>query len=107
MKYQIFSESLKIMFLSCLLSSISLYGIATIVACQSLKARKFGRCCAVFIFAHGIIIPITLGLITSACVAFVYTASNIDMSLCEAFLWGAGHTIAHTIFVYTRVVTIL
>lgn len=107
MKYQIFSESLKIMFLSCLLSSILLYGTATIVAWQNLKARQFGRYCAVLIFAHGIIIPITLGLVTSACVAFVYTASNFDMSLCEAFLWGAGHTIVHAIFVYTRVVTIL
>jgi len=84
-----------------------LYGIAATVAFFKLKDRRFGRYCPALIWAYGMLIPLTVGLATSVCVAFVYTASNIDMSLCEGVLWGIGHTITHSLYAYSRMLAAL
>ena len=44
------------------------------------------------ILVMGVVIPLTLGVVSSASIAFVCKTSSIEMSKLYAFIWGVGLT---------------
>ena len=50
------------------------------------------------IIVMGVIIPLTLGVASSASIAFVYKTSSFEMSQSHAMMWGVGQTVIHAFF---------
>ena len=46
----------------------------------------------------GVILPLTLGVLSSACIAFVYKTSSFSMDTSHAMMWGVGQTVIHAFF---------
>ena len=62
------------------------------------KKFHFFRFYSLMIFLMGVIIPLTLGVVSSASIAFVYKTSSFEMSKLHAFMWGVGQTVTHAFF---------
>ena len=70
-------------------------------ACAGTKLSKMFVCFrfySLMIFLMGVIIPLTLGVVSSASIAFVYKTSSFEMSKLHAFMWGVGQTVTHAFF---------
>ena len=63
-------------FIWCLFSSIGIYVCAALVAFLTLRKHKFGRFYSLMILLMGFFLPLTLGVVSSASVAFVYKTSR-------------------------------
>ena len=59
---------------------------------------SFDRFYSLMILLMGVIIPLTLGVVSSASIAFVYKTSSFEMSKLHAFMWGVGQTATHAFF---------
>lgn len=55
----------------------------------------------------GVLTPGTSGLITSACIAFIYRTTPYLMSPFDAFLYGVGQTIVAACISFTRILATL
>ncbi|TRY62041.1 hypothetical protein TCAL_11150 [Tigriopus californicus] len=95
------------MFQGCFLSSVTIYGLASLTSFLILRKHKFGRFYSIMILFMGFVIPLTLGIISSTSIAFVYHTSNIPLLPQPAFLWGVGQTIVHALFGLSRVLATL
>ena len=113
-------------FIWCLFSSIGIYVCAALVAFLTLRKHKFGRFYSLRILLMGFFLPLTLGVVSSASIAFVYKTSrlpcasynfdlpNLDMKPCSfemstfhAMIWGVGQTVVHALFGYFRLLATL
>ena len=63
-------------FIWCLFSSIGIYVCAALVAFLTLRKHKFGRFYSLMILLMGFFLPLTLGVVSSASIAFVYKTSR-------------------------------
>ena len=50
------------------------------------------------ILVMGVILPLTLGVVSSASIAFVYKTSSFEMDQSHAMMWGVGQTVIHAFF---------
>ncbi len=50
------------------------------------------------IIVMGIVNPLTLGVVSSASIAFVYKTSSFEMDHTHAMMWGVGQTVIHAAF---------
>ena len=90
------SVSLRLsVFVWCIFSSAVIYMIAGLIAFTTLRRHKLGRFYSVMILIMGIMVPLSLGLITSAAIAFVYQNSNFFMGPLHAAMRGVGQTVIH------------
>ena len=56
----------------------------------------------------GFFIPLSLGFISSASIAFVYKTSNfLPMAPNHAIIWGFSLTLTHAVFGYLRILATL
>ncbi|WAR13183.1 T170A-like protein [Mya arenaria] len=94
-------------FLWALFSSMFVHIIATVIAFCRLRKHKMGRWIPVAIFVVGVVSPVTLGVVSSAAIAFFYRASDVEMAPFYALLWGLGQTIIGIIFSFTRILATL
>jgi len=101
------SEIWYVVFVWCLASSILIYTMAAGFAFFTLGKHRFGRFYSLLIFLMGFVIPITLGAVSSACIAFVYKTSSFTMGNTHALMWGVGMTIVHAAFGTTRIMATL
>lgn len=91
----------------CVFSSAVIYSFAAILAFTTLRRHKLGRFYSVSILTMGLAVPLSLGLITSAAIAFVYKHSNFSMAPIHAAMWGAGQTVIHAAVGLTRILATL
>ncbi len=94
-------------FVWCFFSSVFLYVLAASCAFFILRKHKFGRLYSLMILFMGFVLPLTLGAVSSASVAFVYKTSNFRMETSHAILWGVGQTVIHAAFGTTRILATL
>jgi hypothetical protein len=94
-------------FLWCFISSVFLYSIAAIIAFSMLRRHKLGKFYSVMILLMGAIIPCSLGLLSSAAIAFVYKHSSFSMVPTHAMAWGLGQTLIHAAVGFTRILATL
>jgi len=94
-------------FIWCLFSSIGIYVCAALVAFLTLRKHKFGRFYSLMILLMGFFLPLTLGVVSSASIAFVYKTSSFEMSTFHAMIWGVGQTVVHALFGYFRLLATL
>lgn len=59
------------------------------------------------IMVTGVLTPLTTGAVTSACVAFVYQTSGLQMARYHVALWGIGQTFCGASFGFTRILATL
>ena len=71
-----FAEIWYEVFIWCLFSSIGIYVCAALVAFLTLRKHKFGRFYSLMILLMGFFLPLTLGVVSSASIAFVYKTSR-------------------------------
>ena len=91
----------------CLFSSAIIYSVAAIIAFTTLRRHKLGRFYSVVIFIMGLVIPCSLGLLSSGAIAFVYKHSNFSMVPIHAAMWGVGQTVIHAAVGFTRILATL
>merc|ERR1712029_749385 len=94
-KIQFFNQMWMSVFVWCIFSSAIIYSTAAIIAFTTLRRHKLGRFYSVMILLMGLAVPLSLGLITSAAIAFVYKHSNFSMVPLHAAMWGGGQTVIH------------
>lgn len=94
-------------FVWCFCSSVALYSVAALVAFLTLRKHKFGRFYSLMILFMGFVLPLTLGVLSSAAVAFVYKTSSFEMETGHAIMWGAGQTVVHAMFGVGRILATL
>ena len=94
-------------FVWCIFSSAVIYSTAGIIAFTTLRRHKLGRFYSVMILLMGLAVPLSLGLITSAAIAFVYKHSNLHMDPIYAAMWGVGQTVIHAAVGFTRILATL
>ncbi|GIY05601.1 transmembrane protein 170A [Caerostris darwini] len=102
-----FSEMWYRIFMWALFSSLFVHIIAASIAIGMLWKHKLGCYTAVVILIFGILSPITGGVITSAAIAGVYSASRFQMATDYALVWGVGQTFLATVMSYTRILATL
>jgi len=73
----------------------------------TLRKHKFGRFYSLMILLMGFFLPLTLGVVSSASIAFVYKTSSFGMSPFHAMIWGVGQTVVHALFGYFRLLATL
>lgn len=118
------------MFIWCLFSSITIYVCAAGGAFLTLRKHKFGRFYSLMILFMGFFLPLTLGVLSSAAIAFVYKSSRFVTSMTNwffharfhicfsfpfsfpmdpfhAMFWGVGQTVVHALFGYFRLLATL
>ena len=94
-------------FMWCFVSSVFIYSIAGIIAFTMLRRHKLGKFYSVMILLMGVIIPCSLGLLSSAAIAFVYKHSSFSMFPTHAMMWGVGQTVIHAAVGFTRILATL
>jgi len=94
-------------FLWCLFSSLFIYCLAAMMAFTTLRKHKFGRFYSVMILLMGVVIPLSLGMLSSAAIAFVYKTSSFTMDPTHAMMWGVGQTVIHALVGFTRILATL
>ena len=62
---------------------------------------------SLMILFMGFVLPLTLGAVSSAAVAFVYKTSSFGMQTSHAVMWGVGQTVIHAFFGVTRIIATL
>lgn len=105
--FVIFKEMWMAVFMWCFVSSVFLYSIAAVIAFIILRKHKFGRFYGLMIIIMGTIIPCSLGVLSSAAVAFVYKHSSFSMVPTHAMMWGVGQTVIHAAVGFTRILATL
>jgi len=106
-KIQFFNQMWMSVFVWCIFSSAIIYSTAAIIAFTTLRRHKLGRFYSVMILLMGLAVPLSLGLITSAAIAFVYKHSNFSMAPIHAAMWGVGQTVIHAAVGFTRILATL
>nr|ACO14605.1 Transmembrane protein 170 [Caligus clemensi] len=96
-----------LIFIWCLGSSLFLSVLGALGAFCTLRKHKFGRFYSLMILFMGLLIPLSLGMISSAAIAFVYKTSNFKMDYTHAMMWGIGQTVIHAAFGATRILATL
>ena len=91
----------------CFVSSVFIYSIAGVIAFTMLRRHKLGKFYSVMILLMGVIIPCSLGLLSSAAIAFVYKHSSFSMFPTHAMMWGVGQTVIHAAVGFTRILATL
>jgi hypothetical protein len=94
-------------FMWCFVSSVFLYSIAAVIAFSMLRRHKLGKFYSVMILLMGTVIPCSLGLLSSAAIAFVYKHSSFSMVPTHAMMWGVGQTVIHAAVGFTRILATL
>lgn len=102
-----FSEMWYKIFIWALVSSVFVHFIAASIALGMLWKHKLGRFTALIILVFGILAPITGGVITSAAIAGVYSASRFQMMPDYALVWGTGQTFLAAVMSFTRILATL
>jgi len=87
--------------------SVLIHTIAALIAFATLRKHKVGRFFPILVLIMGLLTPGTSGLITSAVIAFVYSASALTMTPFYAFLYGVGQTAMAASFSFTRILATL
>jgi len=105
--FVLFKEMWMAVFMWCFVSSVFLYSIAAVIAFIILRKHKFGRFYGLMIIIMGTIIPCSLGVLSSAAVAFVYKHSSFTMVPTHAMMWGVGQTVIHAAVGFTRILATL
>jgi len=105
--FMLFKEMWMAVFMWCFVSSVFLYSIAAVIAFIILRKHKFGRFYGLMIIIMGTIIPCSLGVLSSAAVAFVYKHSSFSMVPTHAMMWGVGQTVIHAAVGFTRILATL
>ena len=90
-----------------LFSSFVLYLCLAVFAFLTLRKHKFGRFYSLMILLMGVFLPLTIGVLSSAAIAFVYKTSSFPMPQMHAIFWGAGQTAIHALFGFTRILATL
>ena len=62
----------------------------------------FFRYYSLTILFNGLLIPLTLGVVSSAAILFVYNTSSFRMDSTHAMMWGVGQTVVHSVFGYFK-----
>jgi hypothetical protein len=62
----------------------------------------FFRYYSLTILFTGLLIPLTLGVVSSAAILFVYNTSSFRMDSTHAMMWGVGQTVVHSVFGYFK-----
>jgi len=106
-KARYFNQMWMSVFIWCLFSSAIIYSIAAIIAFTTLRRHYLGRFYSVIILVMGLIIPLSLGLLSSGAIAFVYKHSNFSMVPIHAMMWGVGQTAIHAAVGFTRILATL
>jgi len=88
-------------------SSVVLYFLAALIAFFTLRKHKFGRFYSLMILFMGFVLPLTLGVVSSGAIAFVYKTSSFDMPTFHALMWGCGQTLIHAFFGVSRLLATL
>lgn len=104
---QYFQDMWYAVFLWCLFSSLFIYLLAAMMAFTTLRKHKFGRFYSVMILLMGVVIPLSLGMLSSAAIAFVYKTSSFKMDPTHAMMWGVGQTVIHAAVGFTRILATL
>lgn len=77
-------------FLYCLATSLLIHGIAALFAFRALKSHRFGRYVPLVLVLCGFLYPLTGGVISSGCIAWIYRSAEYVMLYYTAFIFGAG-----------------
>lgn len=102
-----FAEMWYHIFIWSLYSSIFVHTCAAFIAFVTLRKHKFGRFFSILILVFGVVSPATSGIVSSAAIAFVHSASNLQMSPVYALIWGIGQTVLSAFVGYTRILATL
>ncbi|XP_054719527.1 transmembrane protein 170A-like [Uloborus diversus] len=102
-----FSEMWYRIFMWALLSSVFVHFVAACIALVMLWKHKLGRFTALIIMVFGVLSPVTGGVITSAAIAGVYSASRFQMMPDYALVWGTGQTFLAAVMSFTRILATL
>jgi len=89
-------------FLYCLATTLLMHGLAALVSIRSLRKHTYGRYLPILLILLGFLYPLTGGLVTSAFIAWIYTAANYSMEKHYAFVYGAGQTLCLFITSFIR-----
>lgn len=106
-RLQFFNQMWMAVFVWCLFSSAVIYSTAAVLAFAALRKHSLGRFYSVMILVMGLIIPLSLGLLSSGAIAFVYKHSNFSMVPIHAMMWGVGQTVTHAAVGFTRILATL
>jgi len=106
-RIQYFNQMWMSVFTWCIFSSAIIYSTAAIIAFTTLRRHKLGRFYSVMILIMGLVIPLSLGLLSSGAIAFVYKHSNFSMVPIHAAMWGVGQTVIHAAVGFTRILATL
>ena len=90
-------------FIWCLYSSLFIYFLAAALALFYLRKHRIGRLYSVLIILNGILLPLTLGSISSASIAWIYNTANFEMNEYHAMIWGSGQTVIYAFFVSSMI----
>ncbi|KAK2703035.1 hypothetical protein QYM36_018431 [Artemia franciscana] len=74
-------------------SSLFVYGLASLLCFIQLQNHKYGRWYFLPILLMGVINPLTVGAVTSAIIAAIYSTAASQMPMLYAMLWGFGITL--------------
>lgn len=102
-----FSEMWYHIFIWSLYSSVFVHTCAAFIAFVTLRKHKFGRFFSILILVFGVVSPVTSGIVSSAAIAFVHSASNLHMTRVYALIWGIGQTVLSACIGYTRILATL
>lgn len=102
-----FGEMWYPMFLWSLCSSVFVHTCAALVSFGTLRKHKYGKFFPVLLIVIGVVSPVTSGVASSAAIAFIYRAANLEMPLIHAMVWGIGQTVFGAGIGFTRVLATL
>jgi len=68
----------------------------------NLTFNLFSRYYSLTILLTGLVIPLTLGVVSSAAILFVYNTSSFGMNRTHAMFCGVGQTVVHSAFGYFK-----
>lgn len=102
-----FGEMWYHIFIWSLYSSVFVHTCAAFIAFVTLRKHKFGRFFSILILVFGVVSPATSGIVSSAAIAFVHSASSLQMTPVYALIWGIGQTVLSACIGYTRILATL
>ncbi|XP_076290875.1 transmembrane protein 170A [Lasioglossum baleicum] len=94
-------------FLWAFISSVFVHTIAGAICFATLRQHKYGKFFPLLIIIMGVLLPLTSGVLSSAAVAFVYTASHYPLPPLYALFWGIGQTVVAGCVGFTRILATL
>ncbi len=66
------------------------------------KIHSISRFYSLSILITGLLTPLTLGVLSSAAITFVYKTSSFGMESTHAMMWGMGQTAIHATYGYIK-----